>query len=128
MRLQALVAGCSKDERESVTALLREVLKGRPAGEAWTASLVKATNGWSVTLDGPDQRLRGVTFLAKDAELRDALVSTLQRAGFLGGAPVAAPPGVAPAAASQPLAQAGQAGEVGERHTCSECGNPFVVI
>lgn len=126
-RLQALVAGCSKDERESVTALLRDVLRDRPAGESWTASLVKATNGWSVTLDGPDQRLRGVTFLAKDAELRDVLVATLQRAGFLGGAPIAAPQAGPPAAAAAPQAAA-QAGEVRERHTCSECGRPFVVI
>lgn len=118
MRLQALVAGCSKEERENVTALLRDVLKGRPAGEAWTASLVKATHGWSVTLDGPDQRLRGVTFLAKEEELRAALVAALQRAGFLGGSPAAAPP---PPPATE-------AREVRERQSCSECGRPFLVI
>ena len=124
MRLQVLVAGCTKDERKNVTALLRDVLKGRPAGEAWTASLVKATNGWSVTLDGPDQRLRGVTFLAPDAELRDALVAALQRSGFLGGAPVVAS---AVPGAPAPAAAAAAAGEVRERHTCGECGRPFLM-
>ena len=127
MRLQVLVAGCSKDEKESVSALLREILKGRPAHEAWSASVVKATGGWSVTLDGPDQRLRGATFLAPEHGLRDAIVAALQRAGFLGGGSPAAP---APATTSRGAntSQPAVVGEVRDRHSCSRCGKPFLVI
>jgi DNA-directed RNA polymerase subunit RPC12/RpoP len=125
MRMQVLVAGCSKDEKESVTALLREILKSRPGHESWTASIVKATGGWAVTLDGPDQRLRGVTFRAPADGLRSAIVEVLQRAGFLPGAPV---PQASTSVASAGRAPAAAPGEVRDRHTCSSCGKPFVVI
>jgi hypothetical protein len=124
MRLQVLVAGCSKDEKENVTSLLRAILKGRPSHESWTASIVKATGGWAVTLDGPDQRLRGATFRAPEDGLRDAVVGVLQRAGFLAGAP--APQASTPAVSSGRAVAA--PGEVRDRHSCSHCGKPFVVI
>jgi hypothetical protein len=94
--LKLLLAGCSKADRERLEPMIEGLFRGRPAGEAWTVSLVRIGERWSVSLDGPDARLRGATFMSDDEGLRDRLTDTLRRGGFALGGP--APP----AAASPP--------------------------
>ena len=94
MPLKLLLAGCSKADRERLEPMIEGLFAGRPAGESWTVSLVRIGERWSVSLDGPDARLRGVTFMSDDGGLRDRLTDTLRRGGF-------APGGAAPARAAQ---------------------------
>ncbi len=122
MGLKILAAGCSKEDRERVEDRVKAVLGKRPAGESWMVSLVKTRGKWSVTVDGPDNRLRGFTFLASEPRLSASLMEALQGAGFLGPSP-GGPPSPTPPSASRPI----PAGERRDRHECGQCGKPFLV-
>ena len=146
MGLKILAAGCSKEDRERVEPRVKAVLGKRPAGESWMVSLVKTRELWSVTVDGPDNRLRGVTFLSPEQQLSSSLTEALQKAGFLPtaagsapGRPSSAPPhsphspggGASPSRHSPGGGEArgrpGPAGERRDRHECAACGKPFLV-
>jgi DNA-directed RNA polymerase subunit RPC12/RpoP len=125
MGLKILAAGCSKEDRERVEQRVKAVLGQRPAGESWSISLVKTHGKWSVTLDGPDNRLRGFTFLSSEPRLSASLTEALQSAGFLApspGGPLSPP---SPITSSAPRSPA--AGERRDRHECGDCGKPFLV-
>jgi hypothetical protein len=119
MALKILIAGCPKDEREQTEALVRAVIGRRASAESWMVSLVKVGGRWSATLDGPDARLKAVTFAVAEAGLRDAITDALRRAGFLGPAPGADAP--APAAARGPSR------ERCDRYACGVCRQVFQV-
>jgi hypothetical protein len=126
MGLKILAAGCSKEDRERVENRVKAVLGKRPAGESWAVSLVKTHGKWSVTVDGPDSRLRGFTFLSSEPRLSASLTEALQGAGFLGPpAPGGLPPPPAPIPSSAPRPI--PAGERRDRHECGQCGKPFLV-
>src|SRR5512141_225769 len=71
-RLKILVAGVDKDARGSIEAGVRRALSRRPAGEAWTVSLVKLGARWSVTLDA-GEHARSVSLTADEGGLEKAI-------------------------------------------------------
>jgi DNA-directed RNA polymerase subunit RPC12/RpoP len=127
MGLKILAAGCSKEDRERVEHRVKAGRGARPAGESWAVSLVKTGGKWSVTVDGPDNRLRGFTFLSSEPRLSASLTEALQGAGFLGlpsSAPTpSGPPPRMPASPPRSI----PAGERRDRHECGDCGKPFLV-
>jgi hypothetical protein len=140
MGLKILAAGCSKEDRERVEHRVKAVLGQRPAGESWSVSLVKTRGKWSVTLDGPDSRLRGFTFLSSEPRLSASLTEALQSTGFLGPSPEGPaspslpplpPSAPAPPAHHSPITSAPRPMAAGERrdpHECGDCGKPFLVL
>ena len=116
MALKLLIAGCSSDERDTVASIAKSVLAGRPDPEIWNVSMVKVANQWSVTIDGPEPRYKGLSFVAPTERLGGELRNELQRASKNGGG--------APA----PAKRAGPADERKERHDCQECASAFEVI
>ena len=118
MGLKILCAGCSKDEREQAEADVGRALAGRVAAGDWSVSLVKLAGRWSVTIDAPAARIRGLSVVAAQGRLAE----TIREA--LGGAGAAeAPP--RPRAASAP-ASAAPGGD--GRQRCEKCGGAFVVV
>lgn len=117
--LKILAAGIPRDERGLVEAAVRQALGSRAASEPWTVSLVKLAGKWSVTLNGPEERFRNVSFTAEEARLGTAIREMLEadRPGPPNG-------GQAPAQAQV----ATPAGEVREAHTCPACRRAVVVV
>jgi hypothetical protein len=77
-----LCAGFSKEEKGAVEAEVKPVISARPSEESWTISLVKTGTRLAVTVDGPDERVRGKNFLAELWELRQKLLDLLVNNGF----------------------------------------------
>ena len=120
MSLKILCAGGSKEEKEAVETAVRAGIGARPAGEAWTVSLVKVGRQWSVTLDGPEKSSPRATFIAGEGRLRDAISQSLAQRG----AGISARPAVPSGGAT---AVSGPAGERRNGYTCQKCGKGFVV-
>ena len=72
---------------------------------------------WSVTLDGPDDRLRGVSFVAEQSRLVDMIREAVQADGDTPTSGGATPP----AATASPS-------EARDRHLCEHCGNAVLVV
>ena len=129
MSLKILCAGCSPEERQAVEAEVEAGLGARARSEPWTVSLVKIGDRWSVTLEGPDRASRGKNFMAASGRLRQSIAEALA-----GGAPGAAerPPARpvrAPTATPTSVSTiAGPRGERRDRHECSKCGKPYVIV
>ncbi len=106
MALKILVAGVDKDERSAAEGTVKEALGWRALEETWTVSLVKMGAMWSVTLDGPDERFRGLSFVTSSERLAEAVLEIIERKG--GGAPPAqatdSQPATAPPEPSPPPA------------------------
>ena len=124
MALKILCAGGSKEEKELVEAAVRAGIGPRPAGEAWTVSLVKVGRQWSVTMDGPEKSSPRATFIAGEGRLRDAITESIAHrrvggGGGAGGRPAA--PTAGATASSRP------AGQRRNAYKCPKCGNGFVV-
>jgi hypothetical protein len=115
MALKLLIAGCSSDERDSVASIAKSVLGNRPKEEPWNVSMVKVANQWSVTIDGPEPRYKGLNFVAPSEKLAGELRNEISRAGTTRAA----------IAGSKPTAGAA---ERIDRHDCQECASAFEVI
>lgn len=115
MSLKVLCAGCSKEERELAETQVKAALGDRAVADAWTVSLVKMTGRWSVTLDAPAARLRGLTVVAAEGRLAEAILDALR-----GGV---AAPGGRQDVASRPPAVLPQGGRV----RCESCSQAFTV-
>jgi len=117
MPIELLMAGCSEEERERVGQLVRSVIGDRAADASWRVSLVKIGGRWSMSLDGPDERLKGKAFTVPEAQLRDAMLESLRQAEPTDetgqGAGAALEPGGDPRRDS---------------HQCGKCRQPFVVL
>jgi hypothetical protein len=114
-----LVAGLDKDARWAVEACVREALGPRASREPWTVSLVKLSSRWSVTLHGPTERTRTLSFTAEDTGLGQAIRRAIDAD--------ATAPGLAPAGVSRSTPR-GEAGRlVQDSHTCRHCERPLVV-
>jgi len=124
MALKILCAGGSKEEKELVEAAVRAGIGPRPAGEAWTVSLVKVGRQWSVTVDGPEKSSPRATFITGEGRLRDAITESIAHRGVSGGAGPGARAAMATGAAP---ARSGSAGERRNAYQCPKCGNRFVV-
>jgi DNA-directed RNA polymerase subunit RPC12/RpoP len=116
--LKILVAGVDKDSKGAVEAAVRQGLGPRAASGPWSVSVVSLAGKWSVTLDGPDDRLRGVSFMADQSRLAAAIREVVDGGPPAVGAPP--PPVAAPAASGR--------GEVREQHACERCGKAVLVI
>lgn len=128
MSLKIMIAGCAKDQRDSVESSVRTALAGRPAEEDWNVSLVLLANQWSVDIDGPEPRHKGLSLVAPANGLTASLKQALDQAS------TASPPSpeAAPATAAGPNGtRAGTNGAQGEqvnRHECEGCQATFDVI
>ena len=115
--LRIMVAGIDKDARGAVEAAVRRGLGPHADSGSWSISVVSLAGKWSVTLDGPGDRLRGVSFVADPSRLADAIREAVDRD------PAGAPPGSAsPGAVGQAPTEAR------DRHVCDGCGKPMLVV
>ena len=71
--VKILVAGVDKDAKAAVEAAVRQGLGPRAGSGPWSVSVVSLAGKWSVTLDGPGERLRGVSFVADQSRLAEAI-------------------------------------------------------
>ena len=132
MALKIMVAGCSKDERALIESGVRAGLGERGSLEAWTISVVKFGTGWSVTLDGPFERTRGLSFMLAGPAGPEEIARALRSAADSGGVKpaVVAPvntPAPSASAAAEPSANGGVESGRGP-HKCVVCGRQYVVI
>jgi hypothetical protein len=113
-----MVAGVDKDTRGAVEASVRHALGPRAERGPWSISVVSMAGRWSVTLDGPDDRLRGLSFVADGSGLGDAI-----REAVGGGHDM-------PAAAGGPTPAVAGAfpTEARDRHLCEHCGKAVLVV
>jgi hypothetical protein len=145
--LRLLVAGVDKDERASLESRVKQALGSRASEGPWTVSLVKLGGKWSVTLNGPGERFRSLSFATDDARLHDAIHDAVgsdrtpeasTKAGAAGAAssPSSARAGAAPSpsttrtgpAAPVPTPSTAKAGEVRDSHVCPQCKRAVTVV
>lgn len=110
------MAGVDKDTRGAVEASVRQGLGPRAASGPWSISVVSLAGKWSVTLDGPGERLRGVSFVAERDRLAEAIREVAEGHEKAGTAPPRSE-----AVAAQPT-------EVRESHDCEQCGKAWLVV
>jgi hypothetical protein len=146
--VRIMVAGVDKDARGAVEASVRRALGPLAGSGAWLISVVGLAGKWSVTLDGPGEGLRGVSFVAERSRLADAIRQAVEGGN---GAPTAPPPvatatakpGAARATSSAALAGAPRPAspaaarpappgtipaETRDRHICEHCGGSVLVV
>jgi hypothetical protein len=128
MPLKIMCAGCSKDERALIESGVRAGLGER--GEAWTVSVVKFGSGWSVTLDGPFERTRGLSFMLAGSAGPEALADAVRSAADSPAAPrpVPAPAPPAPTTATSMAAASLHVDAGRGPHKCIVCNRQYIVI
>jgi len=114
-RLKLLVAGVDKDARASVEATVRQAFAGRDPGEPWSVSLVRLGSSWSVTLSGPGERYRSLSFSAEQHRLAEAIRAAISKDES------------APARPMAPSASTAGRRRVEDRHLCGTCQQALVV-
>jgi len=112
-----MVAGVDKDARASVEASVRRALGSWADSGPWSVSVVSLAGKWSVTLDGPGDRLRGLSFVAEQSRLADTIREAVE-----GGRP-ATPDG--PVTPDFPAASPREARDA---HVCEYCGKAVLVV
>jgi hypothetical protein len=112
-----MVAGVDKDARGAVEAAVRQALGSRTGSGPWSVSVVSLAGKWSVTLDGPEPRFRGLSFAAE----RHRLVEAIREA-------VDGPRAAAAPVSAAPQATAPSPAEVRDRHVCEACGKAIEVV
>jgi hypothetical protein len=115
MSLKIMIAGCAKEEKDAVGASVKKAFADRPQDEPWSVSVVKIANQWSVEIDGPEARYKGLSLVAPLGDLTGSL-----RAAIAGARNHAAHPG-APA-------PNGSGDERRDRYDCEGCSTPFEVV
>jgi hypothetical protein len=116
MSLKILIAGCAKEEKDEVGSSVRKAFADRPKDEPWSVSVVKIANQFSVEINGPDARTRGLSIVAPLGNLTGSLREAIQSGGSRTAAPTAAPIG------------SGSGSEQKDRYDCEGCSAPFEVI
>jgi hypothetical protein len=122
--LKILAAGLSKDERGPVEATVRQALGSR--SDPWVVSLVKLAGKWSVTLNGPGERFRNLSFTADETRLGEAIREAVGADGPAAAPAREAPPVSRPAPAAARVEA--RPGEVRDRHDCPHCGRAVLVV
>jgi len=113
--LKILLAGVDKDTRGAVEATVRKALGARASSGPWSISVVSFGGKWSVTLDGPGDRLRGLSFVAEPSQLFDAVRKAVDEGpegSALGTVPDVTPPSI----------------DVRDAHVCEHCHGAVVVV
>jgi len=94
---------------------VRRAFACRASSEAWSVSLVRLAGKWSVTLSGPGEQFRNVSFSADEDRLEEAI-----------GERIASDrEGPAPTAAATPSSGPTK---VQERHVCERCQLGVLVV
>jgi hypothetical protein len=129
-RVKILVAGVDKDARTAVEATVRQAFTLRDPAESWSVSLVRMGGVWSVTLSGPGELFKNVSFSVEQHRLGDSLREALQKdrqTAAPGAAPAAspAPPSATPAPSY--AAPAAAPGRIVNRLVCIKCQQGVVV-
>jgi hypothetical protein len=114
-----LVVGVDKDARGSVEAEVQQAFAGRDSAEPWTVSLVRVGGLWSVTLSGPGERFRNLSFSAQPHRLAEAIQGAISRDTTA--------PGPASAAAVGTFASQPARSRIRDRHVCSSCQQALIV-
>ena len=128
-RVKILVAGVEKDARTAVEATVRQAFTLRDPAESWSVSLVRMGGVWSVTLSGPGELFKNVSFSVEQHRLGDSLREALQKdrqAAAPGAAPTASPAAVS-ASPAPPNAPAAAPGRIVDRLVCIKCQQGVVV-
>lgn len=112
--LTVLVAGVDRDERPSVEAAVRRALADRDPNEPWSVSLVRLGSLWSVTLSGPGERFRNVSFTTESSRLAEAIQEATRNEETS-----------SPDADEPPAWPAGES--IQERILCERCKQPILV-
>ncbi len=119
-KLTVLVAGLEKEARWALEACVREALGPRAAREPWTVSLVKLGCRWSITLHGPTERTRSISFTADETNLTHAIRRAVDAEA------------TAPAQATAPARPETPADDtprpVQDPHTCEHCERRLLVV
>jgi len=115
--LKIMVAGVDKDARGAIEATVLQALGPRAASGPWSISVVSLAGKWSVTLDGPDDRLRGVSFMADSSRLGEAIREAIQ----------VEQAGTTRASSTSDL-WARAPTEARDRHVCEHCGKDVLVV
>ncbi len=115
--LKILLAGIDKDERRAVEATVRQALGARASSGPWSISVVNFGGRWSVTLEGPGDRSRGLSFVTDSSRLAEAVRQALGDEG-------AASPdsGAAPEGPARPSTEAR------DPHVCESCRQAVTVV
>jgi hypothetical protein len=119
MSLKIMIAGCAKEEKDQVGSSVKKAFADRPADEPWSVSVVKIANQWSVEINGPEARYKGLSLVAPLGDLTGSLRKAVSGAGNRSAAPAAAPNG----GGGGPMG-----GEKKDRYDCEGCSAPFEVI
>jgi len=117
-----MVAGVDKDTRGPVEASVRHALGSQAERGPWSISVVSTAGKWSVTLDGPDDRLRGLSFVAERSRLEDAIREAVRDGGERPAITGTASSGTAPSGATS------SPSEARDRHPCEHCGKAMLVV
>ena len=110
MGLKILCAGSAAEEKDAAETAVRRALASLPG--SWTISLVKVRRQWSVTIDGPDAQRKGLTFVAEEGRIQEAIRDALTK----------------PERASGPARSPRAGPEQRDRHPCAKCGRDFAVV
>lgn len=121
MSLNIMIAGCAKEERDDAGSSVKQAFADRPQDEKWNVSLVKIANQWSVEVDGPDPRYKGLSLVTPREDLTGAIRRAL-KAASAGSNDASAPPSNGGVGAA--LAE----GERKDRHSCEGCSASFEVV
>jgi DNA-directed RNA polymerase subunit RPC12/RpoP len=108
-----LVAGVDREARAPVEVAVRQAFAGRDLQAPWSVSLVRLGPNWSVTLSGPGERFRHLSFVAEQHRLQEAIREVI-------GGDVA-PAGLTPAPAPSAAAALPGRSRIQERHVCGKC-------
>jgi hypothetical protein len=114
MSLKIMIAGCAKEEKDAVGSSVKKAFADRPKDEPWRVSVVKVANQWSVEIDGPEARYKGLSLVAPLGDLAGALRNAIANAGNH-----AAKPAKGPSASAKEKIQ---------RYDCEGCSAPFEVV
>ncbi len=114
-----LIAGCTADEKSRVDSTVRRAIGNRAEDGPWSVSLVKLGTQWSVTIDGPEPKYKGLTLIAPEISLQNALVEALTQPRDDTDAEAHS---LSPAAAPSSLPGSR------DQHQCPKCGKNFVVV
>ncbi|MBN2371140.1 MAG: hypothetical protein JXO72_11710 [Vicinamibacteria bacterium] len=128
MSLKILVAGIDKEERDRVETAVKNAIGQRETFGPWTVSLVKIGRQWSVTLSGPEENCKNLSFSASDDRLGDVISEAIRdnKAAKPRTSPTTAAPRAPQLGIASPPVEA-QANDVRDHHSCEACRNAFVV-
>src|SRR3990172_9789280 len=112
MSLKIMIAGGEKKQKDEAGPSAKRDLADRQKDEPWSVSVVKIANQWSVEINGPEARYKGLSLVAPLGDLTGSLRKAISGAANRVAAPAAAPNG------------RGREGEKKDRYKCEGCSAP----